>query len=108
MKIEFNFKKNKKLKAQGISEKIEKILKNNFSNINYNVLSVTSMSKWFIVLMDFPNLLYINDEEERMLDAIAGAIVYVLEGNVRYRHYEIHGKTRSLIYHKEWEKESYE
>ena len=102
--IEFNFKWiGKRLKAEEIQSKYEKILKEYFSDvIDYKVISTTSMGRWLIVLIDFPNVFRVDDYNERILDAVAGAIVYALEGNVRYRHYEIHGKTGSLIYHKDW------
>jgi len=104
MQVEFNFKWiGKKLKAGEVQSKYEKILKEYFSDVvDYKIVSTTSMSKWLVVLIDFPNMDRINDYNERILDAVAGAIVYALEGNVRYRHYEIHGRTASLAYHKDW------
>jgi len=70
--------------------------------VRYEIISVTIMSNWFIVLVNFPDFYKITTEVERIIDSFAGAIVYALDANVRYRHYEIHGRTASLIYHKDW------
>jgi len=83
-----------------IQDKIKNILKD-FAYMNFTI-RITSASKWLVVILNFPDLKKVSKQTEENLDTIAGAIVYALEGNVRYRHYEIHGRTASLVYHKFW------
>jgi len=103
MIIEFIFNhKSKTLKAE-IQARIEKRLKGIDFGMPFQILSTTVMSKWFIVLINFPNLYRISKLDEINLDTIAGNIVLeLLDYGLRYRHYEIHGRTGSLIYHKDW------
>jgi len=103
VKIEFNFRIIKKFDRKLIS-RIPSHLRVFNDIIKYRVISTTLMSNWFIVLVDFPDVIKITEEIEKIFDAFAGAIVYALDGKVRYRHYEIHGRTASLIYHKDWRK----
>ncbi|MGC8998970.1 MAG: hypothetical protein ACP5JW_06220 [Candidatus Bathyarchaeia archaeon] len=68
--------------------------------------SVTQMSKWLVVLVDFPELKVhprtYHEPVELWLEVLAGYIA--LQFDVCFLHWEIHGETRSLIYHKEWER----
>jgi hypothetical protein len=72
--------------------------------------SVTQMSRWLVVLVDFPDLtshprIY-HEPIELWWEVLAGYVA--LQFDVRFLHWEVHGETRSLIYHKEWEREKYE
>jgi len=74
----------------------------------FDVISITFMAKFLVVLVDFKDITKLDRSSEMVIDAFAGAIVYALGCRVRYRHYEVHGVTRSLLYHIDWEKGSYE
>ena len=103
MYVEFNFKLLNSLNAGEAHRKIEEILNAYFRDVvDFKVESVTCMSNFFVVLINFPETWRITPDVEALFDAVAGAIVYTLDCKVRYRHYEVHGRTGSLIYHKEW------
>ena len=106
MQIEFNFKWiGNKYDAGEVQRRVERILSEYFSDVvDYKLISTTCMSFWLVIIIDFPSQLTVTEKFERILDAIAGAVVYVLDGNVRYRHYEVIGRTASLAYHKDWRK----
>jgi len=98
------------LKAREVKERLENYLNNLNLKIDFTIKSVTIMSKWLVILVDFPDLDIPKSSLKTVyVDVIAGSIIMILrEFNIRYLHYEVHGKTRSLLYHKEWEKERYE
>jgi RNAse (barnase) inhibitor barstar len=54
------------------------------------------MGKWLIILVDFPNLTDHNKEVDFLWDALAGVVV--LNFDVRYRHFTVHGQGPSLIF----------
>ena len=65
-----------------------------------DIKSVTVMSTWFAVLIDFPDATEFNQTAENLLDSVAGAVVreFIADG-VRFRGFEIHGKGgESLIF----------
>ena len=65
-----------------------------------NVKSVTAMSTWLVVLIDFPDATEFNPVSENLFDSVGGAVVreFVADG-VRFRGFEIHGKGgESLIF----------
>jgi len=75
-----------------------------------NCESVTHMSNWLVILVDFPELkahkrIY-HEPTELWWEVLAGYVA--LQFDVRFLHWEVHGETRSLLYHEEWEKEKYE
>jgi len=74
----------------------------------FKIVSITFMSQFLVVLVDFEDITKLDRSSEMVIDAFAGAIVYALGCRVRYKLYEVHGVTRSLIYHIDWEKGSYE
>jgi len=68
--------------------------------------SVTQMSKWLVVLVDFPELkahprIY-HEPVELWWEVLAGYVA--LQYDVRFLHWEVHLETRSLLYHIDWEK----
>jgi hypothetical protein len=71
--------------------------------------SVTQMSKWLAILVDFPELKAhsrsYHEPIELWWEVLAGYVA--LQFDVRFLHWEVHGETRSLIYHMEWERKRY-
>jgi len=64
------------------------------------IKSVTVMSIWLVVLIDFPDAAEFNQAAENLFDSVGGAVVreFVADG-VRFRGFEIHGKGgESLIF----------
>jgi len=74
---------------------------------NFELVSITFMGGYLVVLVDFKDMEKVDWDAEMRIDALAGAIVYAMMGRVRYRHFEIHGVTRSLLYLYDWEKGTY-
>lgn len=116
MIIEFPFfRHNLNLKAGEIQDRIEKrFSQKQFkqdSFTDFEIKNVTVMSKWLVVLVEFKQpkeKKELTRADEEVLDAFAGEIVIeFIDYGIRYRKFEIHGETRSLIYHKEWEKDKY-
>lgn len=70
------------------------------------VLSATNMSKWLVILIDFPTLkkherkIIPGRREEDWWETIAGYVV--LRYDLVFLHWEVHGETRSLIFKKDW------
>lgn len=68
--------------------------------------SVTQISKWLVILLDFPELKAhprsYHEPIELWWEILAGYIA--LQFDIRFLHWEVHGETRSLIYHREWER----
>lgn len=103
MEVELNFNKNQlTLNAGEVETRIKKRLTRlNFLSYKFAVVSVTIMSKWLIVLLDFPEFKekqYPN-EAPLIFDAIAGEIVRELKDHaVRYRHFTVLEEGPSLIF----------
>jgi hypothetical protein len=105
MKVELVFNKNQLTLAAGeVHSLIENTLSKYDFGLNLKVESVTIMSKYMDVLLDFPELKESPPERTRdTFHAIAGAIVIELVNYaVRYRHFEIHGEGKSLLFKKDW------
>jgi hypothetical protein len=97
MLVEFNFNRKKlKVKAGEIQETVRKELKKRGFPLSFKIESVTVMGKWLIILVDFPNLTDHNKEVDFLWDALAGVVV--LNFDVRYRHFTVHGQGPSLIF----------
>jgi len=65
-----------------------------------DIQSVTIMSTWIVILIDFPDATEFNETAEKLFDTIGGAIIreFIAYG-VRFRGFEIHGKGgESLIF----------
>jgi len=105
MKVEFIFRpKGQRLNVAEIQAYVNQKL----SELPFkaNCESVTQMSKWLAILVDFPELKAhsrsYHEPIELWWEVLAGYTA--LQFNIRFLHWEIHGETRSLIYHAEWEK----
>jgi len=103
VKVEFIFRpKGQRLNVAEIQAYVNQVL----AEFPFKGLceSVTQMSKWLVVLVDFPNLKAhprtYQEPVELWWEVLAGYIA--LQYDVRFLHWEVHGETRSLIYHKEW------
>jgi len=105
MKVEFIFHpKGQKLNVAEIQAYVnQKLTELPFKG---NCESVTQMSKWLAILIDFPELKAhprsYHNPVELWWEVLAGYIA--LQFDIRFLHWEVHGETRSLIYHMEWEK----
>jgi len=59
------------------------------------------MSRWLVVLVDFPTLKMVPPQTKLIFDAVAGEIVIkLMDYGVRYRHFIVHGEGSSLIFKK--------
>jgi len=90
-----------KIDAGKAKKKIEEVLETAKKFFNCKILSVTSTPKYFIVLISFPDT-YSLKEVDVYTDIVGGVVVYALNGGVRFRTYEIHSVTSSLLFKKEW------
>jgi len=85
------------------ARKIELQIKNRLSKLIFpyvfTVKSITVMSKWLVVLVDFPELQKHIVETELIFDAVAGEIVrQLVDYAVRYRHFTVAGERESLLF----------
>jgi len=98
MLVEFNFeRKNLQANAGEIQDYLEQELRKRGFPILFEIVSVTIMSRWLVLLVEFPTLReHTLRPIEFLWDAIAGLIV--LKYNVRYRHFTVHGEGPSLIF----------
>jgi hypothetical protein len=98
MLVEFNFdRKNLRADAGEIQAYLEQKLKKQNYPLPYKIVSVTIMSRWLVVLIEFPTLKnHPPRRVEFLWDALAGIVV--LNFDVRYRHFTVHGEGPSLIY----------
>lgn len=104
MLVEFIFdRKNLRVDAGEVATTLEQELKNHNFPVKFDVKGVTVMSKWLVILVNFPTITEHRDKGVEFLwDALAG--VTVLNFDVRYRHFEVHGEGKSLIFKKNWRK----
>lgn len=101
MIVEFIYdRKELQAEPQEITTLIEGELEERRFPLNIKILSVTLMSRWLILLVDFQELTTHNAFTEFLWDALAGLVV--LHYNVRFLHWEVHGEGRSLIFKKDW------
>jgi hypothetical protein len=100
--IELVFKpKNSALDAGEVQKRItKKLIRLDFSPYNPKLVSVTCMSKWLVVLFDFPKISAERSIEDiAIIDSVAGIIVAeLIEHTVRYCYYAVHGEGPSLIF----------
>jgi hypothetical protein len=98
MLVEFNFdRKNLRADAGEIQAYLEQELKKRNYPLPYKIVSVTIMSRWLVVLVEFPTLKnHPPRPVEFLWDALAGLVV--LNFDVRYRHFTVHGEGPSLIF----------
>jgi hypothetical protein len=98
MLVEFNFdRKSLRVGAGQIQSCLEKELRKRNYPLPWKILSVTIMSRWLVVLVKFPTLKsHPPRPVEFLWDALAGLVV--LNFDVRYRHFIVHGEGPSLIY----------
>jgi hypothetical protein len=97
MLVEFNFdRKNLRADAGEIKAYLKQELKKRNYPLPYKIVSVTIMSRWLVVLVEFPTLKNHPRPVEFLLDALAGIVV--LNFDVRYRHFTVHGEGPSLIF----------
>jgi hypothetical protein len=98
MLVEFNFdRKNLQVDAGKVQSRLERELKKRNYPIPYKIVSVTVMSRWLVVLVEFPTLKrHPPRPVEFLWDALAGLVV--LNFDVRYRHFTVHGEGSSLIH----------
>lgn len=98
MLVEFNFeRKDLQAKAGEVQDCLEQELRKRGFPILFEIVSVTIMSRWLVLLIDFPTLReHTQRPIEFLWDAIAGLIV--LKYDVRYRHFTVHGEGSSLIF----------
>jgi hypothetical protein len=98
MLVEFNFaRKNLQVDAGQIQIHLEKELRKRNYPLPCKIVSVTVMSKWLVILVEFPTLeKHPPRPVEFLWDALAGIVV--LSFDIRYRHFTIHGESPSLIY----------
>jgi len=70
------------------------------------LVSVSIMGKWFVVLIEIPHLFDFPPYKlsfKLLANEVAGLVTYTLQDyGVRYRMFEAHGVTSSLIFKKEW------
>jgi hypothetical protein len=98
MLVEFNFdRKSLRADAGQIQNYLEKELRKRNYPLPCKIISVTIMSRWLVVLVGFPTLKkHPTRPIEFLWDALAGLVV--LNFDVRYRHFTVHGEGPSLIY----------
>jgi hypothetical protein len=98
MLVEFNFdRKNLQANAGEIESYLKKELRKRSYPIPYKIASVTIMSRWLVVLVEFPTLnKHPTRPVEFLWDALAGVVV--LNFDVRYRHFTVLGEEPSLIF----------
>jgi len=98
MQVEFNFdRKDLQVSAGEITSILDRELRRSGFPLAYEIKSVTVMSRWLVVLVDFPNLTERNTKwTEFLWDALAGIVV--LNFDVRYRHFTVSGEGESLIF----------
>ncbi len=94
MKVELAFNRNQlTLNAEEVRDRILNRLSSLKFPLIFEIESVTVMSKWLVVLVDYPL------KTELIFDAIAGEIVIeLMDYGVRYRHFTVHGEGSSLIF----------
>jgi len=100
MKVELVFNRNHlTLNAREVESRIKNRLNRlRFPQV-FEIGSVTMMSKWLVVLIDFPILQKHPLKTELVFDAIAGEIVReLIDYAVRYRHFTLVGEGESLIF----------
>jgi len=100
MKVELVFNRNNlTLNAQDVELQIKNRLSKLIFPYVFTVESMTVMSKWFVVLVDFPALQKHTVETELIFDAVAGEIVrQLVDYAVRYRHFTVAGERESLLF----------
>jgi hypothetical protein len=98
MLVEFIFdRKNLKAKADKIKETLQRELKARGFPFKFEIKSVTVMSRWLVILVDFPDITeHMNKWVEFLWDALAGVVV--LNFDVRYRHFTVLGEGPSLLF----------
>jgi len=103
MKIEFIFHRNKlTLDAGEVQQRVTTRLNTLSFHDKLKVINTTVMGKWLVVLIEFFQLQEIS-YPLAAFDIVAGSIVIELQDcAVRYLHFEIHKRTGSLIYKKNW------
>jgi len=100
VKVELVFNRNQLALNAG---EVESRIQNRFNKLGFpqafEIKGVTVMSRWLVVLVDFPALEKHPPETELIFDAIAGEIVRELADDaVRYRHFTVVGERESLIF----------
>jgi len=100
MKVELVFNRNQLvLNAREVESRIKNRLNKLKFPCVFEIESVTVISKWLVVLVDFPALQKHALEDDLILDAIAGEIVReLIDYAVRYRHFTVLGEGESLIF----------
>ncbi len=100
MEVELVFNRNElNLNGGEVKDLILKKLTSLSFPLLFKVKSVTVMSSWLVVLLDFPLLKTHPHQTELIFDAIAGEFVRALIGyGVRYRHFTVIGEGESLIF----------
>jgi hypothetical protein len=98
MLVEFNFdRKNLQADAGKIQSYLERELQKRNYPLPCKIVSVTVMSKWLIILIEFPTLKkHPPRPVEFLWDALAGIVV--LNFDVRYRHFTVLEEGASLIF----------
>ncbi len=109
MKVEFTFdNKRHKFDAGDVLIFLKKLLAQVSTPFPVEIESVTNMSRWLLILIDFPTLtkhertLYTGRREENWWETIAGYLA--LQYDVVFLGWEVHGEDESLIYKKNWRK----
>lgn len=109
MKVEFIFhNKGNRFDAKEIKDYLETLIKGpkRVQPFPAEIVSITNMSKWLVILIDFPTLtkhertIIPGRREEDWWETLAGYLV--LQYDVVFLHWEVHEETRSLIYKQEW------
>ena len=71
-------------------------------NGRIEIKSVTVMSTWLVVLIDFPDVADFVQSAENLFDSVGGAIAReFIDYGIRFRGFEIHGKGGTSLIFKE-------
>ena len=103
MLVEFTFNRNSlDIDASQVQERIKAKLASLPLAGRIEIQSVTVMSNWLVVLIDFPDATVSMQRTEHLFDTIGGAIIreFIAYG-VRFRGFEIHGKGGTSLIFKE-------
>jgi len=103
LKVELIFRNLGVKDAGKIQRKIVDALNKIDWGVKVEVTDVTVTKAWMIVMVSLP-LLPLIRKTTWLINAIGGQIVIALNFNVRYRQFEIHKRTSSLLFKKEWRK----
>ena len=103
MLVEFIFHRHGlNLEAGEVQSRIKTKLATLPFNGRIEIKSVTVMSTWLIVLIDFPDVADFVQSAENLFDSVGGAIAReFIDYGIRFRGFEIHGRGGTSLLFKE-------